>query len=505
MIKKLHKFLSKRPHQPLSRPLVKKQVSAALFFSDMAALILSFFLAFYTAWGLADVIHPDAYYKPLSEYGQIGNLFFLWLYPIILFLFFSEGHYTRSIPWWSQVQSILSICIRFMIFDAFTRMALDMSFSRALLTLCWVYVFFLTLFGRQIIYILARKKDIWKIPVIVIGDIDTITNILYAFSTDHYTGYDIKKVFLRDKKNKKFNLDTLPRKYANIKIHREDIDYKTYIAKHIDNFFVISMEAFRGTERDTLVKSLNELEALYAIVPPTSNTNTFKTEPAHFFGCDIMLLHTKRPTPSPMGLFIKRLMDITLSSIAITLLSPIILACAIMLKIEGQSSSIFYDGIRIGKNGRKFRCWKIRSMEPGLNHLLDKLLEENPELKSDWEKYRKLKVPDPRVTTRTARFMRRTSIDELPQLWNILKGDMSIVGPRPILENEIELFGDTIEEYGRMRPGLTGLWQVSGRNDTSFERRIYWDSWYSRNWSMWNDIVIIIRTIKVVFSRGGAY
>jgi len=487
------------------RPLVKETVSAALFFSDLTAIILSFMLAFYTAWGLTDILHPESYYKPLYEYGQIGDLFFLWLCPLVLFLFFSEGHYTQRVPWWSQVQSVLSICIRFLIVDAFTRMALDMSFSRSLIALSWVYVFLLTLAGRQIIYMLARRKSMWRIPTTVIGDVDTIINTLYAFSTDHYTGYDIKKVFIRDQKDKSLDPSILPAKYADIEIKRANIDYKTYIAKHIDNFFVISMEAFRGRERDTLIRTLNELKALYAIVPPTSSISTFEMEPCHFFGYDIMLLHSKRPTPSPMSLFIKRSMDIILASIALLILSPIIMACTIMLKVEGQGGSIFYNGSRIGKNGRKFRCWKFRSMEPDSDHLLHELLEKDPKAMADWEKYRKLKVPDPRVTTKTASFMRKTSLDELPQLWNVIKGDMSIVGPRPILENEIELFGESIAEYVQMRPGITGLWQVSGRNDTSFERRVYWDGWYARNWSVWNDVVIMIRTVQVVLGRGGAY
>ena len=486
-------------------PLVKEAVSAALFFSDLTAIILSFLLAFYTAWWLTDILHPESYYKPLYEYGQIGDLFFLWLCPLVLFLFFSEGHYTQRIPWWSQVQSVFSICLRFLIVDAFTRMALDMSFSRSLIALSWVYVFLFTIAGRQIIYTLARKKALWRIPTTVIGDIDTVINTLYAFSTDHYTGYDIKKVFLRDRKDKKFDPDALPLKYTNVEISQENIDFKTHIAKHIDNFFVISMDAFRGRERETLIKTLNELKALYAIIPPTSRINTFEMEPCHFFGYDIMLLHAKKPTPSPMGLFIKRSMDIILATGALLVLSPIIMACAIMLKVEGQGGTIFYDGTRIGKNGKKFRCWKIRTMEPDSDYLLHDLLEQDPEAMADWEKFRKLKVPDPRITTKTARFMRKTSLDELPQLWNVIKGDMSIVGPRPILEEEMELFGDSIEEYVQMRPGITGLWQVSGRNDTSFERRVYWDGWYARNWSVWNDIVIMVRTVRVVLTRGGAY
>lgn len=497
--------LTKPPVVKKQHRLIKETVSTALFFSDLVAIICSFLLAFYTAWGLADLFYPDAYYKPFYEYAQVGDLFFLWLFPLVLFLFFSEGHYTQRIPWWSQVQSVLSICVRFFIVDAFTRMALDMSFSRSLLALCWVYVFLFTLLGRQIVYILARKRGIWRIPTTVIGDINTVTNMLYAFSTDHYTGYDIKKIFLRDQKDKKFDKNTIPLKYADIEVCRENINYKAYIKEHIDNFFVISMEAFRGVERDRLVKSLNELKALYAIVPPTSKVNTFEMEPCHFFGYDIMLLHSKKPMPSPMGFFTKRVLDIILASFALIIFSPVILVCAIMLKVEGQAGSIFYNGSRIGKHGRKFKCWKIRSMELDSDHLLYDMLDKDPELKAEWDIYHKLKVPDPRVTTKIAGFMRKTSIDELPQLWNVIKGDMGIVGPRPILEEEIELFGDSITEYTKMRPGITGLWQVSGRSDTSFERRVYWDSWYARNWSVWNDIVIIIKTVQVVLGSRGAY
>jgi undecaprenyl-phosphate galactose phosphotransferase len=143
-------------------------------------------------------------------------------------------------------------------------------------------------------------------------------------------------------------------------------------------------------------------------------------------------------------------------------------------------------------------------MEPNSDHLLNAYLENNPEAKINWEKYRKLQN-DPRVTTKTARFIRKTSLDEIPQLWNIFTGDMSLVGPRPILEDETHYFEeDTLKEYLSIRPGLTGLWQVSGRNKTSFKRRVYWDSWYVRNWSLWGDIVILIKTPIVLLTRKGA-
>lgn len=487
------------------KPLVKETVSLTLFFADVIAMSSSFILAFYSAQFLKDWFFPEVYNKSLYDYADLHDLFFIWMCPIVLFMFYNKGHYTQRVPWWSQVQSVLSICLIALIIDGFTRFALDMSFSRLMIALSWIYVFFLTILARQIVFRIARNNDLWRIPTIVIGDIDTVTNMLYAFSTDTYTGYKIETVSLRDRKDREFCKNSIPQKYENIHVLRKKIDYPKYIAENIDNFFVISLETFRGEERDRLIKALTDLGALYAIVPPTSRISMFDMEPRYFFGYDIMLLHAKRSAPSPVGRFIKRTMDITIASIAMLVFLPIMLIVAIMLKVEGQGGSLFYGGKRIGKNGKKFKCWKFQSMEPNSDHLLYELLERDPEAKKEWEIYRKLKQPDPRVKTKTARIIRKTSIDELPQLWNVIKGDMSLVGPRPILQDEVELFGDQIDAYYKLRPGITGLWQVSGRNDTSFQRRIYWDAWYARNWSVWGDIVIMIKTLKVILGDDGAY
>lgn len=487
------------------RKLVKESVSLSLFLSDIIAMSLSFSLALVTAPLLKNLISPSSYNRPLLDYTNLHDLFFIWMCPIALFLFFNKGHYTQRVPWWSQVQSVLYICFIALIIDGFTRYSLHMSFSRWLITLSWIYVFFFAIAGRQIVYIFARKKGIWRIPTIIIGDIQTVTDILFAFSADHYTGYSVKTVVLCDDKGREFDLETIPNQYADINVIRNISDYHAYIQENPDEFFVLSLETFRGRDRDNVINALTELKALYAIAPPVSRMSSFELEPRYFFGYDVMLLHSKNSLFSVVGRFTKRGMDITLASIALLLLSPIMLIAAIMLKVEGQGGSIFYDGLRIGKKGRKFKCWKFRSMEPNSDHLLFELLEKDPVAKVEWETYRKLKQADPRVTTKTARFIRKASIDELPQLWNVIIGDMSLVGPRPILENEIELFGNSINEYHQVRPGITGLWQVSGRNDTSFQRRISWYSWYVRNWSTWGDIVIMIKTLRVVLGSGSAF
>tara|TARA_B100001989_G_C24536991_1_gene465023 strand:- start:603 stop:2165 length:1563 start_codon:yes stop_codon:yes gene_type:complete len=495
-----------KPALSKTRPLVKESVSALLLFGDTVAIIVAFILAMVTVPFLKDILAPEIYTKPLTEYQKIHDLFFLWLCPFVLFMFHTKGHYTQREPWWSVVKGVMTVCIMAFVLDGFMRFALKMSFSRSLITFSWVYVFFMVLASRQIIYHICRKKGLWNIPTVLIGSVETVFNSLYAFNADRFTGYDVHSVYIRDTDKSIFDPSYLPPRFKNVKVYREKFNARDYIESHLDNFFIFSLGTYRGEERDKLIKFMNKRQALYALVPPISNQISMSEMiPKQFFGNNVMLLHARSTNLSLAGRIMKRAMDIVLSIIALIIFSPIMLAVAIMLKVEGQGGSVFYGGERIGFRGKRFRCWKFRTMEPDSDHLLHELLESDPQAKADWDKYQKLKQPDPRVTTKTAALIRKTSLDELPQLWNVLKGDMSLVGPRPILKHEAKLFGSDLNHYLLVRPGITGLWQVSGRNDTTFNRRIYWDNWYVRNWSLWGDIVIMVKTVWVVLRRDGAY
>jgi len=199
---------------------------------------------------------------------------------------------------------------------------------------------------------------------------------------------------------------------------------------------------------------------------------------------------------------IKRTMDIVMSGVLLTILSPMFLYIA--LRIRQSGGSAFYIHERIGQNNARFKCLKFRTMWPNSDNLLWALLENDPVARYEWDKYRKLRREDPRVTP-IGRFLRLTSLDELPQLWNVFVGEMSLVGPRPILPREIEDYGKPLESYLRSVPGLTGLWQVSGRNELGFDDRVQLDMMYLQNWTLWLDIMILLKTIKVVFFRKGAY
>lgn len=199
---------------------------------------------------------------------------------------------------------------------------------------------------------------------------------------------------------------------------------------------------------------------------------------------------------------VKRAMDLAMILIAgpLLLLTIAVIVAAIKLDSPGQA---FYGHRRIGSGGREFVAWKFRSMRPDADQVLAEYLEQHPELRAEWERDHKLRN-DPRVT-RIGRFLRQSSLDELPQLWNVLKGEMSLVGPRPIVAAEIARYGSAFALYTKVKPGITGLWQVSGRNDTTYSERVAFDAYYARNWSIWLDLYLLVRTIKVVLTGKGAY
>lgn len=199
---------------------------------------------------------------------------------------------------------------------------------------------------------------------------------------------------------------------------------------------------------------------------------------------------------------ITRIFDITLIILAFPYILFFFLVIFIAIVLDSKGGA-FYRQTRIGKNGRKFEALKFRTMVLNADRILEQYLEKSPELKAEWQATHKLKQ-DPRVT-RVGSILRKLSLDEMPQFWNILVGDMSLVGPRPIVEEEIEKYGKCFELYKQARPGLTGLWQVSGRSDTSYEYRVELDEYYLLNRSFKLDIQILLKTVSVVIGRKGAY
>lgn len=198
---------------------------------------------------------------------------------------------------------------------------------------------------------------------------------------------------------------------------------------------------------------------------------------------------------------VKRIFDFTFAILMIVLLLPLLVLIGVLIWC-GSEGPILFRQQRIGLAGRPFECWKFRTMAPDAERLLRELLERSPEARSEWEQSFKLKN-DPRITP-LGRFLRKTSLDELPQLFNAVSGEMSLVGPRPIVAAELSRYGEALPLYLSVRPGLTGLWQTSGRSNCSYPERVAFDEEYVRTWSLWNDIAIIFRTVEAVLSGKGS-
>jgi Undecaprenyl-phosphate galactose phosphotransferase WbaP len=253
-------------------------------------------------------------------------------------------------------------------------------------------------------------------------------------------------------------------------------------------------------------KVLQDLEMFECIFPRLmivhSSTALYclTVDARHLGGC--LAVEVRRDLLLPLPRFAKRVMDLVIICLGLPIVALTILLLAILVRLESPGP-VFYGHRRIGREHSTFCTWKIRTMQVNGDELLRKALVEDDALREEWLRHHKLRC-DPRIT-RVGRFLRKTSLDELPQVWNVLRGEMSLVGPRPIVEEEVATYGQQFSLYCKVTPGITGLWQVSGRNTVTLLDRVRLDSYYVRNWSPWLDLHILARTAKVVLTGQGAY
>ena len=266
--------------------------------------------------------------------------------------------------------------------------------------------------------------------------------------------------------------------------------------------FIIALEDNEEVDRNNWLRyfSTNGYRSV-SVIPTLRGLPLYSTDMSFMFSHEMMLLRMNNNLAKLSSRILKRTMDIVGSLAIIIILFPVLLYLYFTVKKDGGNA--IYRHPRIGRNGKIFNCLKFRSMVVNSKEVLDELLRTDPEARAEWEKDFKLK-DDPRIT-KIGAFIRKTSLDELPQLFNVLKGEMSLVGPRPIVIDELERYEENVDYYLMAKPGMTGLWQVSGRNNVDYNTRVYFDSWYVKNWSLWNDIAILFKTVNVVLKRDGAY
>ncbi|TDE85123.1 undecaprenyl-phosphate galactose phosphotransferase WbaP [Deinococcus sp. S9] len=263
---------------------------------------------------------------------------------------------------------------------------------------------------------------------------------------------------------------------------------------------LISIPGARAQTQQRLVNSIYAVFPITWVIPDLFGVPNQALQP-HNIG-SVASLEVKNNLRSMRARFIKRSIDLLGATVGGLLISPVLLLIALAIRLDSPGP-IVYRARRLGRDGRPFDCFKFRSMHRDAEEKLNQLLNSDPALKAEFEATHKLKN-DPRVT-RVGAFLRKTSLDELPQLANVLLGSMSLVGPRPIVQAEVEKYGEIYTVYKQVRPGMTGYWQANGRSDTSYDERVAMDQFYITNWSPWLDIVVMIQTVRVVLMGKGAY
>jgi undecaprenyl-phosphate galactose phosphotransferase len=339
------------------------------------------------------------------------------------------------------------------------------------------------------VYFLKRKfmlLDPYRENIVVICDEVGEEDVNNWFVKDNSFGFNIKKKIFADR------LTSLELQ----KSIEEEVNSDLYYAA------VISLAK---EDTDQTFKTVNyimhHMKRVY-VLPKISKLPLFNSEFFNSINHKGMALYVKNRLLNPADRMIKEIFDKAVSFILLVVFLPILFILYIVVYISTKGHPLFKHK-RVGQDGKKFNIYKFRTMRMDADKILKDLLENDSQKKAEWEKEYKLK-DDPRVT-RIGNFLRKTSLDELPQIINVFQGKMSLVGPRPIIDDEIAMYGDMFDYFKAVKPGITGLWQVSGRNDIAYDERVQLDVWYARNWSIELDIVILVKTVVIVLTRKGSY
>ena len=462
-------------------------LSALLFVIDYLSIVL----AEQSAFVLRNWIVSDG-----------GTLHISWLnfwivFPLLYLLFINiEQLYNRRTQFWKVIEKIFYASLYAIVAVVIVLYVgkIAASTSRLFIVLLWLFSFiYLTIF-RYIVKKILEKMQLLQIPVLIIGAGKTAELLVQGIINDAGMGYKLIGL-LEDNCVQKGILNHFPvlGKFADAE--------KVIRDTGVQHVFI----AAPGLEQDKLTRLIHKVQPLVknmGIIPNLVGVPMGGIEVESLFNEKLMLLRLKNNLARPINRWLKAIFDFVVTLVGTVMISPILLFIALWIYKDSPGPVIFKH-MRIGKNGKAFPCYKFRSMCVDAKAKLEELLETDPEAKAEWERDFKLRN-DPRVT-KSGAFLRKTSLDELPQIFNVLKGEMSLVGPRPIIHEELERYGEYVDDYLMVKPGITGMWQVSGRSDIDYEERVLLDSWYVRNWSVWIDIVMLFKTFKVVLLRKGAY
>ncbi len=472
------------------RGVAQTAVTLAL---DLTLLMLSLKLAVYIRTGVLPHIHA-AYDVALPFEGMFD---IWWVCLVWVFFFAYEGLYTAKLSYWDEILACgkASFFAAVGVFTIVSLGKLSAEVSRTVIVLMGAVTMFALPFMRTWAKAVLRRFGMFRRRVLILGAGKTGELILKALRKETNLGFQVVGF-----------LDDDPAKTGTyihgVKVHRDIDGAVRYLRRARITDVVIAMPGAGRDRLQELINSLQHKAQRVMFVPDVFGMAVLGTKLQHFFEEQAFALEVQNNLARPLNYWTKRLFDYIAGLFILALLAVplVLLALAVRLTSPGQA---LYGHRRVGRNGKEFRCLKFRTMYADADQRLHDILAVDPEAKREWETHRKI-TNDPRVTP-VGLFLRKTSLDELPQLLNVLRGDMSLVGPRPVMRDEIEQhYKEMAELCFSVMPGITGLWQVSGRSDTSYDYRIALDAWYVRNWNLWLDVVILFKTVSAVIRAEGA-
>ena len=355
-----------------------------------------------------------------------------------------------------------------------------------------------TFFNILIIKIIRRKFiSILEKRLLIIGVGNTARELTKIIGENNFTMYNLRGYI---------SANNLLGMHQEVCIDKDKIlgtyeEIEQVISDKRINEVIIAMPLADNNQMFEIINNLDGKVNKVKFVPELNGVYTFNSEIEDYDGT--MLVSAQINYVRGISRFLKRVMDIGIGIVGVLSLIPLTILVWIKTDSEERKHGLFFTQDRIGKDGKSIKIYKYRSMITGADKILEEMMAKDEKIREEYEKNKKLK-DDPRIT-KVGDFLRRTSLDEFPQFINVLKGEMSFVGPRPYLPREKKDMGEYYEKIIKSKPGITGMWQTHGRSETDFEERLELDEYYYRNWSLWLDIVIIIKTIKNVISKKGAY
>ena len=427
---------------------------------------------------LTDIDKLDQYGVRWSGWGTAAAL------ALLLCYFAIRGHYTLRLPFWLELKGLIVGSLLALIADMLVRVTVfDGGYGAD--GARWLLFVPCAVLMRHAARTALTRHGLWTLRTMMIGERAALADARTVLKAERGLGYEIASTA---------NLDEMA--------GWTETNLGAAIWSSGCEFVVFVVGGGDPLAERTAIAALDGLNVSYALMPALQSTpfpaTRFRSQ--HFFTPGAVMLVRENQLARLVTRSLKTALDSVAACLLVMLFSPVFLI--LFWKVRADGGPALFRHERIGANGRPFGCLKFRTMVTNADQVLQDLLLQDADARAEWATRRKL-TRDPRVTPIGA-FLRNTSLDELPQLFNVIRGEMSLVGPRPIVQAETHHYGYNLTYYCETKPGITGLWQVSGRSSTTYDERVKLDVWYVQNWSLWHDGAILFKTIPAVLTRKGA-